>query len=189
MSILETLRVDLKSLDEGSTKMRFDLSDDYFNTIEEEEVSGGEVFVDVNFRRTQDLFTVDFHSEGTVKVTCDRCLDEMEQEIEADNRLIIKLGDMPAAASRSETQYSDDGETMTVDKNSGIADLSWFIYESIALSIPVKHVHAPGKCNAAMIETLESHKNGNQSAARSSEDEDETIDPRWNALKNIKFEN
>jgi uncharacterized metal-binding protein YceD (DUF177 family) len=189
MSILETLRVDLKSLDEGSTKMRFDLSDDYFNAIEEEEVSGGEVFVDVNFRRTQDLFTVDFHSEGTVKVTCDRCLDEMEQEIEADNRLIIKLGDMPAAASRSETQYSDDGETMTVDKNSGIADLSWFIYESIALSIPVKHVHAPGKCNVAMIETLESHKNGNQSAARSSEDEDETIDPRWNALKNIKFEN
>ena len=68
-------------------------------------------------------------------------------------------------------------------EDEGILDVAWFIYEFIVVNIPIKHVHAPGKCNTAMIELLEEH-----SAARSGkEDNTEAIDPRWDALKKLKL--
>ena len=74
---------------------------------------------------------------------------------------------------------------MIVDEEEGILDLSWFIYEFIALAIPIKHVHAPGKCNHAMTEKLLE-----LSAARSSdENANQPMDPRWDKLRNIKINN
>ncbi|HEY9551581.1 MAG TPA: DUF177 domain-containing protein, partial [Prevotella sp.] len=48
---------------------------------------------------------------------------------------------------------------------------------------PIRHVHAPGKCNPAMMKLLQEH-----SAARSSEVEEEktAIDPRWGELMKLK---
>ncbi len=66
--------------------------------------------------------------------------------------------------------YSEEDDLVTVAENEGILDISWFIYEFIHLNIPIKHVHAPGKCNPAMIEMLNEH-----SAARSGEEEEETV--------------
>ena len=96
----------------------------------------------------------------------------MDQPIETDNRLLAKLGE----------EYSEDDDIVTVEKEEAILDTSWFVYESIALSIPIKHEHAPGKCDPAMIKALEEH-----SATRSSDEDDaENMDPRWSELKKLK---
>ena len=95
----------------------------------------------------------------------------MDQTIETDDRLVVKFGE----------EYSEDDELVTVAENEGMLDVAWFIYEFIDLNIPIKHVHAPGKCNPAMIEMLQEH-----SAARSGEEEEETVDPRWAALLKLK---
>jgi uncharacterized metal-binding protein YceD (DUF177 family) len=50
------------------------------------------------------------------------------------------------------------------------------------LAIPIKHVHAPGKCNSAMTQKLEELSG----AVRSGEEEAEAIDPRWEALLKLK---
>ena len=96
----------------------------------------------------------------------------MDQPIEADNHLVVKLGDT----------YSDDDDTVTVDENEGMLDLSWFIYEFIMLAIPIKHVHAPGKCNSAMTQKLDELSG----AVRSGEEEADAIDPRWEKLLKLK---
>ena len=36
-------------------------------------------------------------------------------------------------------------------------NIAWFLYEFIALNIPMKHVHAPGKCNKGMVGKLSKH--------------------------------
>ena len=98
----------------------------------------------------------------------------MEQPIVADNHLVVKLGNT----------YSDDDDTVTIDENEGILDLSWFIYEFTMLAIPIKHVHAPGKCNSAMTQKL----NELSGAVRSGEEEAEApIDPRWEALSKLNI--
>ena len=83
-----------------------------------------------------------------------------------------------------------------MSEDNGILDLSWLLYEQIALAIPIKHVHAPGKCNVVMTEKLsELLPYGNSddeewSAARSSDEDnddgDNNIDPRWSALLKLK---
>ncbi len=172
MCSLDTYKIDLKGLDEGENRLSFSLDNDYFKAIDATEVNGGDVHVDLLIQRRDNVFTLDFHTEGTVVVPCDVCLDDMEQPIEADDRLVAQFGE----------EDSDDGdEVVTVAEDEGILDVSWHIYEFIALAIPVKHVHAPGKCNAAMIE-----KFNELSAARSGDEDEKMMDPRWNALLKLK---
>ena len=172
MCSLEELKIDLKDLSEGVSTFRFNLGDAWFESLEEGEIKQGNVSVSIDVDRTDDYFNLDFHVEGFVTVPCDRCLDDMDQPIVSDQHLVAKFGE----------EYSEDDDLITVKEADGTLDVAWLIYEFIALDIPIKHVHAPGKCNAAMIKALEEH-----SATRSSgEDATEEMDPRWSELKKLK---
>ena len=81
-------------------------------------------------------------------------------------------------------ESSEDDACVTVAEDEGILDVAWLIYELTALAIPVRHVHAPGKCNPAMIRVLEEH-----SAVRSGEGDEKATDPRWAALEQLKKKN
>ena len=170
---LETLKIDLKGLNEGVNYLEFDLDDTYFKAIDAPEVSQGKVRVLLDITRTgNDFFTLDFHETGVVMVPCDICLDPMEQSIETTQRLEVKLG----------TENSEEDDLVMVAEDEGILDITWYLYEFIVLAIPIKHVHAPGKCNPAMIRTLEEY-----SATRSGQEGNETpMDPRWEALLKLK---
>ena len=172
MCSLESMKIDLKALKADDTTYSFDLDTDFFEAINATEVNGGMVHVDLDVHRGAGFFELGFHSEGKVIVPCDLCLDDMEQPISTDNRLIVKFGE----------EYSEDDDLIIVEENDGIIDISWFIYEFIALNVPIKHVHAPGKCNHAMIEVLEAH-----SAARSSDGAAKpVVDPSWSELETLK---
>lgn len=172
MSTLETLKIDLKGMKTDHEQLVFTLGDVFFDAVGTGLVNGGNVRADVRVHRMQHAFEVSCHIEGYVIVPCDMCLEPMEQAVEADNRLVVKLGET----------YSEDDDLITVNEAEGLLDLSWFIYEFIALAVPIKHVHAPGKCNPAMIDALEAH-----SAARSSDGADsKPIDPRWSELEKLK---
>ena len=169
----ESLKIDLKGLQEGLTTLEYTLDDTYFQEIESSEISAGQVHVKVEIRKTRMFWELMLHTEGLVTIPCNLCMDDMEQPIAADNRLVVKLGE----------ENNEYDELVIVDEDEGILDLSWYIYEFIALAIPIRHVHAPGKCNAAMMKVLEEH-----STDRSSDEESTTsVDPRWEKLKNIKF--
>ena len=169
MYSLEPFKIDLNGLKEGVTTFGYDLDDAYFEAVEAPEIRRGRVRVDLTVSRAASVFRLDFHIGGTVHVPCDLCLDDMEQEVAADNSLTARLGE----------EYSEDDDLITVGRDEGLLDVSWFIYEFIALGIPIKHVHAPGKCNPAMIKVLEEH-----SAARSSDGGEG--DSRWSELEKLK---
>ena len=173
MCSLESLKIDLKGLKEDAKVLEFDLDDAYFRAVDGPEISKGRVHVSLAIRKQSGFFELLFHSEGTVIIPCDRCLDEMSQSIDADNRLIVKLGAV----------NSEEDDIITVSEDEGILDLSWIIYEFIVLAIPIKHVHAPGKCNPAMSHVLEE-----LSADRSSDEESaQPLDPRWSKLAELNI--
>ena len=174
MGSLEHLKIDLKGLTAELTEQEWDLGKDYFEALDETDVQSGALHVSVSIRKASGCFELLFHTVGTVDIPCDRCLDLMGQPIETDNRLVVRLG--------STAREEDD--TVIVDEDEGILDTSWFIYEFVALAIPIQHVHAPGKCNPAMTKALEE-----LSADRSGDEEStQTIDPRWEALLKLKRE-
>ena len=174
MCSLEFLKIDLKSLKEEDTSLEFDLDDKYFEALDDAEVKKGSLHVSVSIRKATGFFELLFHTVGTIIISCDRCLDDMDLPVDTENRLVVKLG----------SEDSEEDEVIVVPENEGILDTSWLIYEFVALVIPIRHVHAPGKCNAAMTEALEE-----LSADRSSDEEsNQETDPRWDKLKalNIK---
>lgn len=173
MCSMDTFKIDLEQLSEGVTTLEFSIDNRFFEVIDAPDVRRGKLQVRLDIEKTIAGFEFRFHTEGVVYIPCDLCLDDMSQPIETDNRILVKLG----------TAYSDNDDTVTVDENEGILDTAWLIYEFIALAIPIKHVHAPGKCNPAMSKMLSEH-----SAARSSEEEEtKAVDPRWEKLKNLKI--
>ena len=172
MSKLEQFNVDLKALSQGDNILSFVLDDAFFEAIEAPTVRRGRLQTTLTIHRTEDYFDLDFHTEGLVTVACDRCLDDLEQPISADDHLVAKFG----------TAYSEDDELVIVAENEGMLDVSWFIYQFVELSIPLRHVHAPGKCNPAMMKALEEH-----SAARSGvKSVESSVDSRWAVLEKLK---
>ena len=171
MDRLKAYKIDLHGLKEGVNAYDFKLDNDYFEAVGGELVNKGNLDAHVDIDRKSSLFEVKFNIEGVVYIPCDICLDDMEQPIYADNRLIVKFG----------KENSEDDELVVVREDDGVLDISWFLYESIVLNIPIKHVHAPGKCNRDMMNALEAH-----SATRSDVESNSAVDPRWSELLKIK---
>ena len=85
-----------------------------------------------------------------------------------------------------------------IPEEEGEINVAWFMYEFIALAIPMKHVHDPGKCNKAMSSKLSKHLRTtpdemdedafvpDEAADGLVNDDTETaVDPRWDELKKI----
>ena len=165
-----------------TAEYQYQLDNLFFAELDAPEVQKGKVDVTLKVRKTSGVYQLDFHTEGHVVVICDRCLDEMEQPIETDDRLRVKLG----------AEYSEDDDMVVVPEEDGYINVAWFIYEFIALSIPMKHVHAPGKCNKEMVDKLSKHlrtvkdeEDDDFEDMEEAEEEHREIDPRWNELKKI----
>ncbi len=166
--------IDLKGLTEDITPLEYALDDTFFTLSDSDAlVQGGSLHVSGSIRKAVGFFELLLHIVGSVRIPCDHCLEPMDQPIDTDLRLIVKLGD----------ENTEDDEVITVDENEGILRTAWLIYETIVLAVPIQHVHQLGGCNDAMMRVLEEH-----SAARSSDADAKDIDPRWNALKGLKIE-
>ncbi|MBQ1797377.1 MAG: DUF177 domain-containing protein [Prevotella sp.] len=179
---LELLNIDLKGLTTDALEFSQSLDDEYFRSLDGAEIKHGQVEAHVLLNKAAGGdFALTLSIDGTVTVTCDLCLDDMDQHVEGEASFVVKLG----------TEASEDDQLIVVDENQGILSLGWIIYETIALAIPIKHVHAPGKCNAAMTEKLKelSPKGATEeeeSATRSGDGAEDAIDPRWQKLKDLK---
>jgi len=83
-------------------------------------------------------------------------------------------------------EFTEMDDIVIVPEEEGYINVAWFIYEFVALSIPMKHSHAPGECDKEMEGKLNKHLR-TMADDEDFEEENETceIDPRWNELKKI----
>lgn len=179
-------KLSLKTLPVGSsTALEYRLDNEFFANIDGPEVQRGKVDVTLDVKRTATVFELNFNFSGVIYIACDRCLDDMEYEIDNDEQLFIKLGH----------EYIEESDNMiTIPEDEGEINIAWNLYEYIALAIPIKHVHPAGMCNKEMSQRLQ------QMSARHVDDDDDTemladnddsqeevpTDPRWDALKKLK---
>ncbi len=196
MARFSQFKIDLKNLPEGINTYSYELDHKFFESIDEETVRKGKVEVELTVRKANDAFEFNFLLQGTVQIPCDRCLDEMNQEIATENRLIVKLG---------EDYLEETDEILTIPEEEGAINIAWFLYEFIILNIPIRHVHMPGKCNRVMTKKYRKHQavstsddsddddnpvdefdNGDIDDDIDETDSTETTDPRWDELKKLK---
>lgn len=191
MGKFDKYKIDLKGMQADSVKYEFALDNLYFSHIDGPEVQKGKVSVVLTIKRTSHAFELNFQTEGIVWVPCDRCLDDMEIPVTSSDKLMVKFG----------REYAEEGDNLIViPEDEGEINVAWFIYEFIALAIPMKHIHAPGKCNRTVTGKLSKHLRTNadedsddsfdmgmedEVVSETEEEIEEAIDPRWNELKKI----
>lgn len=181
--ILDTIDryiIDLKALHDDNAHFEYNVNDGFFAMLDTSEFQKGVVHVSVDVKKLADSFDINFQINGQVVVICDRCLDEMNQEVSSTNRLRVKFG----------SEYTDAGDDVViVPEDEGSINVAWFIYEFIALAIPIRHVHAEGDCNPEMMQKLKSHLSYDVAEDNDSSDDlatsERPMDPRWNDLKNL----
>ena len=189
MGKFELYTIDLKNLTPGTHDFEYLLENKFFVDIDGNEVHKGHVHVQLAVKKSSVAFELNFQIAGTVIIPCDRCLDDMELPIETQDKLIVKFG----------KEYAEESdEIVIVPEEEGTINVAWFMYEFIALAIPIKHVHAAGKCNKAMAAKLRQHTAISRNDLAESLDEEQeeasdeqdagVSDPRWDALKGL-FEN
>ena len=182
-------KIDLKGMQADSCKYEFVLDNLFFANIDGPEVQKGKVNVVLVVKKTSRAFELNFQTDGMVWVPCDRCLDDMEQPVSSTDKLLVKFGH----------EYAEEGDNLIViPEEEGEINVAWFMYEFIALAIPMKHVHAPGKCNKAMSSKLSKHLRTTpddemdedsfvpeDSDELANDDTETAVDPRWDELKKI----
>ncbi len=190
MGKFDKYKIDLKGMQADSCKYEFVLDNLFFANIDAPEVQKGKVNVELLVKKTSRAFELNFQTDGIVWVPCDRCLDDMEQPVSSTDKLLVKFGH----------EYAEEGDNLIViPEEEGEINVAWFMYEFIALAIPMKHVHAPGKCNKAMSSKLSKHIRTTpddemdeetfvpeeESNELANEDTETAVDPRWDEFKKI----
>ena len=123
----------LDKLEIGEHLFDFQLDNSYFLTIENSELLGGTVDVKVRLILHEEDFAVDMDIVGQVQVTCDRCLDSMDVDVDI---------------------YEEELE---LEEDTKQLDLAWLAYELIIVNLPLVHSHQDGGCNPDMDALLQNH--------------------------------
>lgn len=177
-------KIPLKTLQKGEHTFDFTLGKVFFNNMESTDIRDANIEVNLKVSYNGDIYNLVFVVKGTVTLTCDRCLDDLEWPIDTEYSIAVKYGDA----------YNDDSDTLLeIPFSDNELNVAYILYDTVSLAIPIKHVHPAGKCNRAMTSMLKKHRAGggfDDDADDIIDDIDNfdseaasTTDPRWDALK------
>ncbi len=183
MGKLKGFKIPFTSLKDGSHNFEFEVTDSFFEAFPYSEIKKGNVQVDVELVKHFHIMTLDIKMKGEVEVNCDRCGNDYFQPIEGDRKLVAHL---------NADHFEDEDDLISLPESVHELDLSQYLYEYISLLIPSKRVcggnpEGSNQCDQEMIAKLEKLKpESNQGKSKKTK---KSSDPRWDSLKNIKFDN
>lgn len=176
--------IELNDRDILEKSFHVDIHDDFFQEMGGY-INKGNIKAEAVCKKAEgNEFSFLIHSVGLVSTPCDRCLDDVELRIDIQNNIDVRIGE----------EDEDEGDTLIVNAGHPAFDLTFIVYQLVALSLPITRVHQPGRCNQAMMKILAQHQ-----VARSNEEADElpdsdasldhshemVADHRWDKLKQL----
>ena len=139
----------LAGLQEGRFEQQMKVDTTFFKNMENTDVVSADVTVLLTIDHKHDAYQLTLKCEGQLQVPCDRCLDPVDIPVDTEFKITVKYG--PA--------FSDEADDVLVIPYEDTAlNVAYMIYDTLMLTIPLRHVHAPGKCNKAMTAVLRSHR-------------------------------
>lgn len=162
----------ISGMKEGFHRFDFEIGNDFFSLFEGSEIEEGELKVILDADKRASHIDLTILIDGTVQVSCDRCLGIFSYPLHCENRLLVQFG-------RKHDESDPDIITLTEEENE--LDLKQYFYEYILLALPVKRLHPDDEngnstCDPEMLRKLNEHLINN---------DDIGTDPRWDVLKKI----
>lgn len=180
MGGMKAFSIPFSSLKDGSHDFEFRVTDSFFEAFPFSEIKKGDVKVDVNMVKSFHIMTLNIKMKGEVELVCDRCGNDYRQPVEGENVLVAHL---------NADSFEDEDDLISLPESVHALDLSKYLYEYISLLVPSRRVcggnpEGSNECDPEMIKKLEELRAGS-----SPEEEQKDSDPRWDLLKNLKFDN
>ena len=135
-------------MSEGTHEFSYHLDKQFFINMESTDIHDADLNVALTVTLKHDLYRLDFKVTGNVTLLCDRCLDDLIFPIDATYTISVKFGD----------DYSETDDLLVIPYSNPSLNVSYMIYDTASLAIPLKHVHPAGKCNRAMSALLRKHR-------------------------------
>lgn len=177
MDYLKNYNINFSGLKAGMHEFGFVVDNKFFEQFEKAEIEECSINVHVSLHKEEGMLTLFINIDGTINVMCDRCLDFFNMNISDKTELFIKLG----------AEYKEvEDNTIVIPRDEEQYNISQFLYEYIHLLLPISKSHETdaidGKgCDASVLKKLEELHPGSQ------EKNPGEIDPRWEALKKLKY--
>lgn len=166
-------------LSNGKHQYAFEIQEAFFELFDNEIVGQGDLVAEISLDKSERMIQMDVEIKGTVNLTCDRSLEPFDEEIYSEQSMIYKYGE-------EEQELSDD--VMVIHKDTQLINIASILYEFIMLEIPMKKLHP--KFRDEFDEDDESEVipiyYSEEEDSEEEQTEEETIDPRWEKLKNLK---
>lgn len=176
---------------QGEQTFEFHLGKQFFINMENPDIHDADLNVELKVNHKGDIYQFDFTVKGTITLICDRCLDSLIMPVDTTYSIAVKYGE----------GYNDDNDDLLViPQSDAYLNVAYMIHDTVALTIPIKHVHPMGKCNrqmSAMLKKHRAHQPGDEDteleeslieemeSMDSPADDDQPTDPRWDALKGL----
>jgi uncharacterized metal-binding protein YceD (DUF177 family) len=170
----KAFRVNISGLSNKIHQFQYEIGDEFFGQYGTGLVSEGAFRVGVTLDKRETFVEARFDINGQAKLTCDRSLDPFQYPIKTSKKVVFKYGD-------TDEELSD--EIIMIHRDSDSLELGQYIYEFIALQIPIKKLHPR---YAGEVEDDSEGKIIYTSGSTPDGQNEDDIDPRWEKLKKLK---
>lgn len=174
MDTLEEFIIPISGLKIGSHSFDFQINSDFFAHFPDSLIKEGTFDVRLEFEKRLDLYEMHFSYTGFTKTPCDRCLANINFPIKGENLLLVKFAD----------DFFEDVDVLYIPIKTEELNVAKYVYEYISLAVPfIKTFDCEEEeekpCDEEMLALIDERED--------SKDTDETNNPVWDSLKNIKF--
>ena len=186
-------KLPLKSLAAGTYDYEYHLGKQFFTDMESADIHDADLDVKLAVTHKRDIYRLDFTITGTITLICDRCLDDLIMPVDTTYSIAVKYGE----------DYNDEADDLLIiPESDNFLNVAYMLYDTVALTIPIKHVHPMGKCNrqmSAMLRKHRAHRPGDEDAeledtlidemeSMDTDRADTPTDPRWDGLKDLSYD-
>ena len=143
--------IPLNGLAAGESRFSWHAGKEFFEAFGNTEILDADIDASVVAEKSGRYLGVDCEIDGTVKVECDRCMEELVMPVSTEVLLSVKFGDEES----SEEHQEGEREIIFVPEGDAELDMSQIIYDYVCLSLPMQRCHEPGECNPAAMKYFE----------------------------------
>lgn len=134
--------IDAQTLQQSNFEFDLQVGMELFEAMEMDEFSAADyTFTVVGNKLTSNKLEITIEGEGSVVAQCDRCLDDVTLQTEAEGTMVVYFGD---------ESKPFDGEEVTLQRGDELS-IAQFVYDSIMLDLPIVRMHELEDCNPEMV--------------------------------------
>ena len=180
MKVTNAFLIPFIGLKLGKHQFESQIIKEFFEDYDYDEFEACDIKVNIVLEKKSTMLELHFKHKGTIHVPCDLTSEMFDLPIKGKIKLIVQFGEA----------FNDDNEELLIlPFGEHQVDVKQYIYEMIALSIPLKKIHPGIKDGTLKSEALdklnELKVNSKEQKKRDSKEEEEKTDPRWDQLKKL----